>query len=85
MTGMLFLKSGAWSMAHEMTKAAPEINIYFYSFEFESDDSLFPWIFMNSPDNPIEGGKSSMLFYILIFSAFSRSNWIIHPIKSLEN
>ena len=57
-------------MVQEMTRAAPEIDIYFYSFEFESDDSLFPWIFMNSPDNPIEGGKTNTFLIklgVLIF------------------
>nr|XP_027227890.1 carboxylesterase 4A-like [Penaeus vannamei] len=56
MCGMLFLKSGLWQLAHRINKASPNLPIFFYSWEFESDDSLFPWIFISMPDIPVPGG-----------------------------
>ncbi|XP_042203071.1 esterase FE4-like [Homarus americanus] len=55
MGGVMFLKSGLWEAVHAMYKAAPEVPVYFYSWEFESDDSLFPWIFLSMPDVPVHG------------------------------
>ncbi|XP_068218345.1 juvenile hormone esterase-like isoform X2 [Palaemon carinicauda] len=56
MTGVLFLKSGLWSTVSHVNRADPEVPIYFYSWEFESNDSLFPWIFISKPDLPVPGG-----------------------------
>jgi hypothetical protein len=59
---MMFLKSGMWTLAHEMKKVndndgvTAEAPIFFYSFEFESKNSLFGWIFISDNDIPIEGG-----------------------------
>lgn len=36
----------------------PTVPTYFYSWEFEADDSLFDWIFMSAPDLPMEGGEA---------------------------
>ncbi|XP_066974676.1 juvenile hormone esterase-like [Macrobrachium rosenbergii] len=58
MTGVLFLKSGLWSVASHINRVAPDVPIYFYSWEFESDDSLFPWIFFSKPDIPVPGGTA---------------------------
>ncbi|KAF2357779.1 Carboxylesterase type B [Trinorchestia longiramus] len=61
---MMFLKSGLWTLAHEMQKsnvnnnATDEAPIFFYSFEFEAKESLFDWMFMSDPDIPIDGGVS---------------------------
>ncbi|XP_063595061.1 juvenile hormone esterase-like [Penaeus indicus] len=56
MGGMLFLKSGLWQLAHSINKVSPNLPVFFYSWEFESDDSLFPWIFISMPDIPVPGG-----------------------------
>ncbi|XP_042860848.1 acetylcholinesterase-like [Penaeus japonicus] len=56
MGGMLFLKSGLWNLMHSINKVDESLPIFFYSWEFESDDSLFPWIFISMPDIPVPGG-----------------------------
>jgi len=69
MTGMLFLKSGLWQLAHHINRVEPEdqVPIYFYSWEFEADDSLFPFIFISVPDIPMEGGVSHADELIYLF------------------
>ncbi|XP_069196046.1 juvenile hormone esterase [Procambarus clarkii] len=58
MGGVLFLKAGLWEVVHLINAQAPDLPIFFYSWEFEADDSLFPWIFMAMPDIPVPGGIS---------------------------
>ncbi|XP_069938408.1 juvenile hormone esterase-like isoform X4 [Cherax quadricarinatus] len=59
MGGVMFLKAGLWELVHYVNRVAPdEVPVYFYSWEFEADDSLFPWIFLSMPDIPVPGGIS---------------------------
>ncbi|KAK7079165.1 hypothetical protein SK128_021597 [Halocaridina rubra] len=59
MTGVMFLKSGLWDVVSNVKRAAgDEVPIYFYSWEFESDDSLFYWMFGGATDLPVPGGIS---------------------------
>ncbi|XP_042203056.1 juvenile hormone esterase-like [Homarus americanus] len=65
MAGVLFLKAGAWMTAkyHAQTTAS---NTYFYSFEFESDDTMFRWLFMGHSEMPFRPGvtHSDDLMYL---------------------
>lgn len=58
LSGVMFLKSGLWELTRRASLAAPEYPFYFYSWEYEADDSLFDWIFMSVPDIPMPGGVS---------------------------
>ena len=62
MTGVMFLKSGAWTLAHELNIRNPEHDVFFYSFEFPSDDTLHSWVFINVPDQPVEGGNFVLIY-----------------------
>lgn len=69
MSGVMFLKSGLWEVANYVNRATPDVDIFFYSWEFESDDSLFPWIFISDIHIPVPGGISHAdellyLFYL---------------------
>ncbi|XP_076054017.1 juvenile hormone esterase-like [Oratosquilla oratoria] len=46
MAGVFFLKAGAWETVKKLT--AKDRKAYFYSFDYESDDSMFRWLFMGS-------------------------------------
>lgn len=52
-SGVMFLKSGVWEVVNYVNRATPDVDIFFYSWEFESDDSLFPWVFFRTMDIPI--------------------------------
>lgn len=56
MSGVMFLKSGLWELTRRASLAPTTSPIYFYSWEYEADDSLFDWIFMSFPDIPVPGG-----------------------------
>ncbi|KAK4299472.1 hypothetical protein Pmani_028256 [Petrolisthes manimaculis] len=56
MGGVMFLKSGLWELVTRAHQAVPDLPIYFYSWEYDSDDHLFNWIFSSTPDIPVEGG-----------------------------
>lgn len=66
MAGMLFVKSGLWNLFHEMQKVYVDegltSQLYFYSFEFESDDSLFDWYFISEADLPVESGRDFIVY-----------------------
>lgn len=67
MTGVMFLKSGIWQVAHKINLEDESVPFYFYSFEFESDDSLFDWIFSTHPDTPVPGGVAHADELIYLF------------------
>ncbi|KAK7079160.1 Carboxylesterase 5A [Halocaridina rubra] len=53
--GVFFLKAGAWRTAKLHAKHLTT-NAYFYSFDFESDDTVFTWIFSGAYI-PFEAGE----------------------------
>jgi len=72
LTGMLFLKSGLWTLAHRMRDYNEDLPIYFYSFEYDSDNSLYPFEVTNATSFPIEGGVSHAddLLYLFNLPAY---------------
>jgi len=58
LAGMLFLKSGLWTLAHHMVDVNSEVPVFFYSFEFDSDDSLFAFTVEDGGQVPWLGGIS---------------------------
>ncbi|CAL4069828.1 unnamed protein product, partial [Meganyctiphanes norvegica] len=67
MTGVMFLKSGIWQVAHKINMDNASVPFYFYSFEFEGDDSLFDWIFASHPNLPVPGGVAHADELIYLF------------------
>lgn len=57
MGGVMFLKSGPWELVTKAKNAIPDLSIFFYSWEYDSDDHVFDWIFSSTPDIPVEGGE----------------------------
>ncbi|CAL4235994.1 unnamed protein product, partial [Meganyctiphanes norvegica] len=55
MTGVLFLKAGIWQTAKLHSKHSIK-NTYVYSFDFQSDDTMFSWLFIGHSDMPFETG-----------------------------
>jgi len=54
---MAFLKSGLWTLAHEISDHEDSPPVYFYSFEYESENSLFEWMFGPNMEEVIPGGE----------------------------
>ena len=53
----MFLKAGGWEVA-KMHSYYSSGKTFFYSFDFESDDSMFRWIL--GPDFPFPAGIVSL-------------------------
>lgn len=66
--GVFFLKAGGWQTAKLKAKYG-EKNTYYYSFDFESDDTMFRWLFMGVKDLPYRTGvtHSDEMLYIFSF------------------
>lgn len=56
LTSVLFLKSGSYKSMNSMLNVHPNMTVYYYSFEFESPDSLYPWLMMSSQPIPVPRG-----------------------------
>jgi len=56
LAGMLFLKSGLWTLAHRMASYDPSLPLFFYSYEYETDDSLFEFMVSAGSEVPFLGG-----------------------------
>lgn len=53
----MFLKSGPWELVTKAQQAVLDLPVFFYSWEYDSDDHIFDWIFSATPDIPVEGGE----------------------------
>ncbi|CAL4067283.1 unnamed protein product, partial [Meganyctiphanes norvegica] len=70
LVGVLFLKGGGWQTAKLHSKYSnPDKNTYFYSFDYNSDDTMFRWLFMGHSEMPFETGvtHSDEMLYLFSF------------------
>uniref|UniRef100_A0A6A7G1B5 Liver carboxylesterase 1-like n=1 Tax=Hirondellea gigas TaxID=1518452 RepID=A0A6A7G1B5_9CRUS len=74
LSGVLFVKSGTWTLAHRMHMQNNSVPVFIYSFEFESDDSIFDWIFIDNPDMPIHSGVCHADDLLYLFNMPSYQN-----------
>ncbi|KAK7079161.1 hypothetical protein SK128_021593 [Halocaridina rubra] len=76
LAGVLFLKAGAWQTAKTHAKYL-QSNVYFYSFDFESDDSMFKWMFIGA-EVPFEPGATHMdeMMYLFCLPALMEGQQI---------
>ncbi|KAG0721627.1 hypothetical protein GWK47_046100 [Chionoecetes opilio] len=65
--GVFFLKAGGWQTAKLHAKYASS-NTFYYSFDFESDDTMFRWLFMGLTDLPYRTGVTHADEMLYIFS-----------------
>ncbi|KAK4299471.1 hypothetical protein Pmani_028255 [Petrolisthes manimaculis] len=70
LAGVLFLKAGSWNTA-KLHANYTDAGSYHYSFDFESDDTMFRWLFMGAPATPFRPGvtHSDELMYLFSFPA----------------
>ncbi|XP_071515789.1 juvenile hormone esterase-like isoform X2 [Panulirus ornatus] len=66
MAGVFFLKAGGWETAKLHAKHTDKPKTFYYSFDFESDDTMFRWLFMGATNLPFRPGvtHSDELMYI---------------------
>lgn len=66
--GVFFLKAGGWQTAKLHAKYGTS-GTYYYSFDFESDDTMFRWLFMGVNSLPYRTGvtHSDEMLYIFSF------------------
>nr|XP_045617860.1 juvenile hormone esterase-like [Procambarus clarkii] len=69
MCGVFFLKAGAWETAKYHARL--NSSTFFYSFDFESDDTMFRWLFIGHAPMPFRPGvtHSDELMYLFGFPA----------------
>ena len=60
MVGSIFLKAGSWQTVNIHANNTPKLDRFYYSFEFESDDTMYLWLM-----GPVEWdtGKTGSNFY----------------------
>ncbi|KAK8750430.1 hypothetical protein OTU49_014823 [Cherax quadricarinatus] len=77
MTGVMFLKAGAWKTA--LHHAEYTNKTFFYSFDFESDDTMFSWLFIGHSHVPFKQGvtHSDELMYLFAFPAVMEGQQIM--------
>ncbi|KAK7079156.1 Carboxylesterase 5A [Halocaridina rubra] len=78
LAGVLFLKAGAWMTAKTHAKHLTS-KTFVYSFDFESDDSMFTWLFIGHDDIPFEPGvtHADELMYIFSFPAILQGQQLV--------
>lgn len=81
LAGVFFLKAGSWNTA-KMHANNTEVGTYHYSFDYESDDSMFRWLFMGAPQTPFRAGvtHSDELMYLFSFPAIMEG----HQVKVMD-
>lgn len=65
--GVLFLKAGGWQTAKLHAKHG-DSNTFHYSFDFESDDTMYRWLFMGLTGVPFRPGVTHADELLYIFS-----------------
>ncbi|XP_047474799.1 juvenile hormone esterase-like [Penaeus chinensis] len=67
MAGVFFLKAGAWRTA-KLHANGTSAGTFVYSFDYESDDSMFRWLFMGYEGMPFRAGVTHADDLMYLFS-----------------